>query len=133
MTLKKSPWRTGRWCLLFPLVTLLLLAVHSVGQDRILTVTGKVTDELDKPLTGVTIRIKKAFVATVTNKDGMYTINVNPADSLEFTFTGYRPERLAVRNRVDLNVKLTPVSGSMEEVTVIGYGQQKKVSVVGAQ
>ena len=133
MTLKKSTWLTARWCLLLPFVTLSLLAIPSFSQDRILTVTGKVTDELDKPLTGVTIRIIKAPIATVTNKDGMYTINVDPADSLEFSFTGYRLERLAVRNRVDLNVKLTPVSGSMDEVTVIGYGQQKKVSVVGAQ
>ncbi|WP_207513971.1 SusC/RagA family TonB-linked outer membrane protein [Longitalea luteola] len=133
MTLKKSPLRARTWCLLLPLLTLLFLAASTAAQDRILTVTGKVTDELDKPLTGVSIRIMQTTIGTATNKDGMYKINVNPADSLDFSYTGYRVERLAVKNQVDLNVKLTPIAGSMNEVTVIGYGQQKKVSVVGSQ
>jgi TonB-linked SusC/RagA family outer membrane protein len=119
--------------MLLPLIAFLFLAPNVFAQERILTVTGKVTDELDKPLTGVTIRIIQTTIAKATNKDGLYSINVNPLDSLEFSYTGYRFERLPVKNRVDLNVKLSPVAGSMDEVTVIGYGQQKKVSVVGSQ
>ena len=133
MTLQKSPLRVGRWGMLLPLVTFLLLSAGLRAQDRILTVTGKVTDELDKPLTGVTIRISNTTIVTASNKIGLYTINVNPADSIDFSYTGYRFERLPVKNRVDLNVKLSPIAGSMDEVTVIGYGQQKKVSVVGSQ
>jgi TonB-linked SusC/RagA family outer membrane protein len=133
MTLQKSPLRVGRWGMLLPLVTFLFLATGLRAQDRILTVTGKVTDELDKPLTGVTIRITQTTISTATDKEGMYKIKVDPADSIEFSYTGYRIEKLPVRNRVDLNLKLTPVAGSMDEVTVIGYGQQKKVSVVGSQ
>jgi TonB-linked SusC/RagA family outer membrane protein len=132
MTLKKSSLRGG-WYLLLPFAALLFLASTAFAQDRILTVTGKVTDELDKPLSGATIRITHTTIATATNKDGFYTINVNPADSLEFSYTGYRLDKQPVKNRVDLNVKLSPVAGSMDEVTVIGYGQQKKVSVVGSQ
>src|SRR5690349_13579035 len=133
MTLQKSPLRVGRWGMLLPLVTFLFLAAGLCAKDRILTVTGKVTDELDKPLTGVTIRITKTTISTATDKEGMYKIKVDPADTIEFSYTGYRIEKLPVRNRVDLNLKLTPVAGSMDEVTVIGYGQQKKVSVVGSQ
>jgi TonB-linked SusC/RagA family outer membrane protein len=133
MTLKRPPLCARKWCMLLPFVTLLLLAAIADAQDRILTVTGKVTDELDKPLTGVTIRISHTTITTITNKDGQYSINVNPVDSIDFSYTGYRIERLPVKNRVDLNVKLSPVAGSMDEVTVIGYGQQKKVSVVGSQ
>ncbi|HEX6430666.1 MAG TPA: TonB-dependent receptor [Niastella sp.] len=133
MTLQKSPLRVGRWDVLLPLAVFLFLATSLCAQDRILTVTGKVTDELDKPLTGVTIQIFNTTIAAATNKDGLYSINVNPTDSIEFSYTGYRLERFPVRNRVDLNVKLSPIAGSMDEVTVIGYGQQKKVSVVGSQ
>src|SRR4051812_16717385 len=133
MILKKSPLRMGGWYLLLPLTALLFLASATLAQDRILTVTGKVTDELDKPLNGATIRITHTTIATATNKDGFYTITVNPTDSLEFSYTGYRMDKQPVKNRVDLNVKLSPVAGSMDEVTVIGYGQQKKVSVVGSQ
>lgn len=133
MTMKKLPLRAGKWYLLLPFAALMLLAVSAGAQDRILTVTGKITDELDKPLTGVTIRISHTAISTATNKDGLYSITVNPLDSLEFSYTGYRMERFPVKNRVDLNVKLSPIAGSMDEVTVIGYGQQKKVSVVGSQ
>ncbi|AEV99135.1 TonB-dependent receptor plug [Niastella koreensis GR20-10] len=133
MTLKKTPLRREEWYLLLPLAALLFLASPALAQDRILKVTGKVTDELDKALNGVTIRIAHTIIATATDKDGFYTITVSPADSLEFSYTGYRLDKQPVKNRVDLNVKLAPVSGSMDEVTVIGYGQQKKVSVVGSQ
>ncbi|OQP44537.1 hypothetical protein A4H97_09190 [Niastella yeongjuensis] len=133
MNLKKSPLRMGRWRVLLPLTALVFLTATATAQDRILTVTGKVTDELDKPLSGVTVRITRTSLATATNKDGLYTINVSPSDSLEFSYTGYRMDKQPVKNRVDLNVKLSPIAGSMDEVTVIGYGQQKKVSVVGAQ
>jgi TonB-linked SusC/RagA family outer membrane protein len=133
MNLTKTPLSAGRWCMLLPFTALLFLFTNSFAQERILTVTGKITDELDKPLTGATIRILHTAIATSSNKNGLYSINVNPADSLEFSYTGYRFERMAVKNRVDLNIKLSPIAGSMNEVTVIGYGQQKKVSVVGSQ
>jgi TonB-linked SusC/RagA family outer membrane protein len=114
---------------------LLLIGFYrpALAQERILTVSGKVTDELDKPLTGATIKITGTTIMALTAADGAYAIKVSPTDSLEFSFTGFKTEKMPVRNRVDLNVKLTPAAGSLNEVTVVGYGQQKKVSVVGAQ
>ena len=115
---------------------LALLAVCSLpahAQDRILQVTGKVTDELDRALPGTSVKITGTKIVTVAGTDGQYRIIVSPTDSLEFSFTGYKTEQFAVRNRVDLSVKLTPVAGGLNEVTVVGYGQQKKVSVIGAQ
>ncbi|MDB5111645.1 MAG: TonB-dependent receptor [Mucilaginibacter sp.] len=103
------------------------------AQQRILKVTGKVTDELDESVIGATVKIAGTRLVTVTNSDGKYTINVNPADSLEFSYVGYKSMRLAIKNRVELNVKLEAVAGGLNEVSIVGYGQQKKISVVGAQ
>ncbi len=108
-------------------------AYPASSQDRILQVTGKVTDELDRALPGTSVKITGTKIVTVAGTDGQYRIMVSPTDSLEFSFTGYKTEQFAVRNRVDLSVKLTPVAGGLNEVTVVGYGQQKKVSVIGAQ
>ncbi len=117
----------------FLFIVFLITNLNIYAQERILTVSGKVTDELDRPLGSATVRISGTSIAVVTSTDGKYSIKVNPRDTLEFSFTGFKTERMAVRNRVDLDVKLSPVAGSLNEVTVVGYGQQKKVSVVGAQ
>ncbi|WP_377094465.1 SusC/RagA family TonB-linked outer membrane protein [Mucilaginibacter boryungensis] len=95
--------------------------------------SGKVTDELDGPVVGASVRIVGTRQGVVTNPDGKYSISVNPTDSLEFSFIGYKTVRFAIRNRVDLNVKLEAIAGGLNEVSIVGYGQQKKISVVGAQ
>ncbi|MGX5818662.1 SusC/RagA family TonB-linked outer membrane protein [Chitinophaga lutea] len=118
----------GILCLL---LCISLLPVRA--QERILKVSGKVTDELDGPVIGATVRIAGTRLGVLTDPNGQYLINVNPADSLEFTYVGYKTVRLAVRNRVDLNVKLEAMAGGLNEVSIVGYGQQKKISVVGAQ
>src|SRR5688500_7914298 len=110
-----------------------LLPPDLYGQARILKVSGKVTDDLDVPVIGASIRISGTRLGTLTDVDGKYTINVNPADSLDFSFLGYKSVRLPVKNRVDLDVKLEAAAGGLNEVSIIGYGQQKKISVIGAQ
>lgn len=119
---------------IFYLLILMLSFGSSLhGQERSLTVSGKVTDELDGPIIGASIKITGSRLGAVTNNEGKYSIRVNPTDSLEFSFIGYNTIRLAVRNRVDLNVKLEASAGGLNEVSIVGYGQQKKISVIGAQ
>lgn len=110
-----------------------LTGSSSFAQERILKVTGKVTDELDISVIGANVRISGTRLGVVTDKEGKYSIAVAPTDSLEFSFVGYKTVKLAVRNRVDLNVKLDASAGGLNEVSVVGYGQQKKISVIGSQ
>jgi TonB-linked SusC/RagA family outer membrane protein len=117
----------------FLFVLCCLLGLSSFGQTRVLKVSGKITDELDGPVVGASVRIAGTTLGVVSDRDGIYAINVNPTDSLEFSFIGYKTIRYAVRNRVDLNVKLEARAGGLNEVSIVGYGQQKKISVVGAQ
>jgi TonB-linked SusC/RagA family outer membrane protein len=134
MTRHLCPLRTPKRVFSNLIVVLfLLIGTSAIAQQRVLQVSGKVTDALDKPLHGATVQITGTKIATSTNQEGQYTINVDPADSLDFTYAGHKLERLPVKNRVDLSVKLSPISGSMNEVIVVGYGQQKKASLVGAQ
>ncbi|MBB2144924.1 SusC/RagA family TonB-linked outer membrane protein [Pedobacter sp. LMG 31464] len=110
-----------------------LLSSSLFAQERILKVSGKITDELDGPVIGANIKIAGTRLGVVSDNEGKYQISVAPTDSLEFSFVGYKTVKLAVRNRVDLNVKLEADAGGLNEVSIVGYGQQKKISVIGAQ
>ncbi|HSC38912.1 MAG TPA: carboxypeptidase-like regulatory domain-containing protein, partial [Chitinophagaceae bacterium] len=120
-----------RSCCTLLFLSLFTLAAHA--QDRVLKVSGRVTDELDNPVAGANVSIVGTGIGTLTNAKGNYSISVSPTDSLEFSFVSYKKVRYAIRNRVDLNVKLEAADGGLNEVRVVGYGQQKKISVIGAQ
>ena len=96
-------------------------------------VSGTVKDRLGSIIIGVTIRVPGTPIGTVTNTEGYYSIEVEPTDTLEFSFIGYETQKLSVRNRMDLNVVLEAKEGGLNEVVVVGFGAQKKISLVGAQ
>lgn len=96
-------------------------------------VSGTVKDRLGGIIIGVTIRVPGTTTGTVTNAEGFYSIEVEPTDTLEFSFVGYETQKFSVRNRMDLNVVLEAKEGGLNEVVVVGFGAQKKVSLVGAQ
>lgn len=99
-----------------------------------ITVTGTVTDETGEPLIGVTVRVEGVQGGTVTDIDGNYKIEVPDAKNgiLIFTYVGMNPLSEKVNSRQIINVVMKESSDVLEEVVVVGYGQQKKASVVGA-
>lgn len=94
--------------------------------------TGIVRDELDHPFVGVSIKVVGTNKVAVTGADGKFSIEVEPTDVLQFVFIGYKTQNISVKNQSDLLVKMEPEAGSLNEVAVVGFGKQKKVSVVGA-
>lgn len=107
----------------------------SVAQESTsqISIKGVIKDQLDNPLKGVSIEIVDSNEGTVTDEEGKYSIFVKPTDSLRFSYVGFQTITLPVKNRVDLNVTMDAVEGSLNEVVAVGYGKQKKVSMVGAQ
>ncbi|AWW33312.1 SusC/RagA family TonB-linked outer membrane protein [Echinicola strongylocentroti] len=97
-------------------------------------VTGKVLvpgDPLGLP--GVTVRLKGTDVVTVTNIDGEFSISVPDNNAvLIFSFVGYQTTEVPVGTQTDITVKLEENLEGLEEVVVVGFGTQKKESVVGA-
>ncbi len=97
------------------------------------TITGKVTDELNTPLPGVNVLVKGTTMGTTTNSDGLYTLTVPDENSiLVFSFIGYTTQELALGNQNEVNVTLQPDIKSLQEVVVVGYGTQKKVNLTGS-
>lgn len=116
----------------FLLTTLLfLLPILLLAQQK--QARGKITDEANKPMEGVTVQVKGTSTVSTTNADGEFQITVSSEKStLVVSHVGYEQQEIAVGNRGELSLSLKAISGSMENVVVIGYGTQKRRSVTGA-
>jgi hypothetical protein len=97
-----------------------------------ITVTGKVTDSRNTPLDGISVAVKGAKTAVITDAKGMFTISVPDNGTLVFSAVGFISEEVAVKNNKVINVFLTEQVSSLSDVVVVGYGTAKKKDLTGA-
>lgn len=98
-----------------------------------LTVTGTVTGDDNNPISGASVQVVGATGGTTTGDNGTYTISVPDGDAvLAFSFVGYSPQEIPVGTRRVINVVLQALATELEEAVIVGYGTQKKASVVAA-
>lgn len=106
-------------------------AVSEPQQQRILTGTVTGTDKL--PLPGVTVKLKGSAVGALTDMEGKFSIPVPEKDAiLEFSFIGMTNQEIVIGPGNVYDVVLSENTIGLDEVVVVGYGIQKKESVVGA-
>lgn len=113
---------------------LLLLIPFNVWAQEEFTVKGIVTDINKQTMPGVSVYIKNSpGIGVATDLDGAYKIKVKVSDVVIFSFVGYKTKEVLVSKKVEtLNVVLEEDTEVMDEVSVVGYGTQRKVSVLGA-
>lgn len=99
-----------------------------------ITVTGKVTSSADgSDLPGVNVVVKGTTQGTTTDADGKFSLQVPEANStLVFSFIGFESQELVVSSQSVINVSMVPDIQQLNEVVVVGYGTQEKVSLTGA-
>ena len=96
-------------------------------------ITGQVTDEEGEPLIGVSVTIKGTTNAVMTDLDGVYSITVPDNKTiLEYRYIGFVTKEEPISSRRIINIVLNKTVSQLEEVVVVGYGTQKKASVVGS-
>lgn len=100
-------------------------------------VQGTVTEEgSGAPIIGATVIATSAtgtIVGATTDLDGVYSIKVaNGITELEFSYLGYQTVMVPIGGKSTLDVQLHSEASTLEEVVVVGYGMQKKVSVTGS-
>lgn len=107
---------------------------ESAQQTKKRTITGIVTASDNKePVIGASIWLKNSSIGAVTDLDGRYSIIVEGIGGvLEFSYMGYKKQEIAINDQKVINVVLSPDTEVLDEVVVVGYGSQKKESVVGA-
>jgi len=113
-----------------------LLVLLCVGQAyaQTLQVSGKVTSRTTgQPLEGATVSVKGSTTSALTDAQGNFTIAVPSAGSvLVISYAGMTPEEVTVRQAGTLNFSLAETNNTLNEVVVVGYGQQRKSLVTGA-
>lgn len=128
-----------------PLWSLVLVAIiskpHSLHANplpitsriNVNEVSGVVKDEKGQGIPGVNVVIKGTTTGTTTDVDGKFKMNSSsPNDILVFSFVGYQKQEIAIQGKTSFDIVLVEDNKNLDEVVVIGYGTQKKVTLTGA-
>ncbi len=115
------------------LLVILILVSQNLLWSQESTIRGVVRSAVDKEsLPGVTVVIQGTVQGTITDIDGRFTISASPTDRLRVSFIGFRTQVIEVGARTDFEILLEPSVEQLDEVVVVGFGVQRKESVVGA-
>ena len=103
------------------------------AQAQKIQVKGNLVDGTGEPLIGATVKVKgNPSVGAITDLDGNFSISVPSENStLVFTYVGMKTKEVKVGSKREIKLTLED-DNAIGEVVVVGYGQQKKASVVGA-
>jgi TonB-linked SusC/RagA family outer membrane protein len=117
--------------LIFTILAMLAFLLNAAAQD--LKITGRVTDENNNPLEGVTVASTDRKFATQTNSAGTFTLSVSgKTKSLSFSIVGYETIVQSIGSSTTINARLVFSNAKLEEVVVTGYQTIKKRDVTGA-
>ena len=95
-------------------------------------ITGRVVDTKGEAAIGASILEKGTTNGTITDFDGNFKLTVGPKAVLQISYIGYKTQEIPVANKTKLNITMEEDTEVLDEVVVVGYGAQKKESVVGA-
>lgn len=115
---------------LLPFVVMLFASIAVSAQ--IIAVSGTVSDNQGEPIAGATVSQTGTSNASMTDNDGIFTINVPSDGTLTVSFMGFNSQTIYVNNRKVVNVTMSEEVTQLQEVVAIGYGTQKKTDITGA-
>jgi len=121
-----------RFFLTLKLFTLIALMFFTSSVFAQVVIQGKVVDKAGESIPGVNIIVVGTTTGTVTDIDGNFSISAKPSDVLQISFIGYETQLIEIGSKTNLDITLLTLQQQIDEVMVVGYGTQKKESVVGA-
>lgn len=111
----------------------LFFLLFSLGAMAQITVKGKIVDTQNEPLMGVNVVLQGTTAGTLTNIDGLFTMEVPDSKStLSISYIGYKRQNIVVGSTRNFNVILHEDLQNLDEVVVVGYGVQKKSHLTGS-
>lgn len=93
-------------------------------------VKGTIVDENGDPIMGASIAEIGTTRGTVSDAKGSFELKTANNAKLRISFLGYKTVELKAKS--GMHVQMTPDNALLDEVVVVGYGQQKKVNLTGA-
>ncbi|MBK3518278.1 SusC/RagA family TonB-linked outer membrane protein [Carboxylicivirga marina] len=110
----------------------MIVNINAFSQEKLLT--GNITDTEGLTIPGVTVMIDGTTLGTITDIDGNYSLKIpainNPV--IVFSFIGMKTQRMSLAEQARLDVVMVSDLNEVDEVVVVGYGTQKRISVTGA-
>ncbi|WP_290540112.1 TonB-dependent receptor [Alistipes sp.] len=107
--------------------------VAAQQQTKGIRISGTIVDKEKSPLPGVNVTIKNELKGTVTDVDGHFYLEVpNKQSVLNISYIGFKPKEIVVGNQINFNVVLEEDVAALDDVVVVGFGNQKKLSVIGS-
>jgi TonB-linked SusC/RagA family outer membrane protein len=120
-----------KWLLLFVFCALSSL-MNAFTQQTDRTITGTVTDVQGESIIGASVVEKGTANGTATDFDGNFSLRVKDGATLTISYIGYSTQEIAVEAASNYSIILKENAQLLDEVVVVAYGQQRKVSVTGA-
>ena len=123
------------WRYILLIVFFLPFGIQAQNQTKAkITVSGQITDSSGNPLPGVNVIVKnQSSLGVISDMDGNYMITkISPYDILVYSYMGFKSQEIPVDKRKVIKVIMTEDTEVLQEVVVVGYGSQKKASVIGA-
>ena len=100
------------------------------GDDR--TVTGIITDQQGEPIIGASVMLEGTGTGTISDIDGAFTLNAPESGRLIISYLGFQDLYVNLTSKSDYRLVMQENAVMLDDVVVVGYGVQKKESVVGA-
>lgn len=116
-----------RWLAVF---CILLAGTSVFAQTK--QVTGVVKDAIGETVIGASVVEKGTTNGVITDFDGVFKLTVSENAVLQISYIGYQTQEVKVAGKTTLDITLREDTEMLEEVVVVGYGAQKKESVIGA-
>ncbi|AUS04906.1 SusC/RagA family TonB-linked outer membrane protein [Pseudotamlana carrageenivorans] len=114
------------------LVVMLLFSITAIAQSGIVLKGTVASVEDGIPIPGVNVIVVGTTRGTTTDFDGKYEINVEQGEAVQFSYLGYVSQTKLVNGSDPLNISLSEDVSQLDEVVVIGYGDQKEKDITSA-
>lgn len=118
-----------RWFYLCCLLLQLCFITGVAAQTK--SISGKVVDQKNQPLTGVSVMVKGSTVGTFTDDNGTFSLKASPKDILVFSYMGYSGIQMAVGAKTSFSISLQESSVQMNDVVVTAMGIKKDRKALG--
>ena len=111
---------------------IIIMGSNVIAQEG--RITGQIIGEDGFTIPGASVIEKGTSNGVATDIDGNFSIKLSDASTavLQFSFIGYKTQRIAVAGRKEINIVLLEASNDIEEVVVVGYGTSTKKTLTGA-
>lgn len=105
---------------------------QETSKQRLVKITGRITDENDLAIAGVSISVLRSTVVAVSDSSGSYSINAPQDATLSFSFLGYKKVEIPIGDQRRIDLKMEEDVQKLDNVVVVGFGTQKKSSLTAA-